>query len=73
MIRFLLKQCIANKEFRDGRRITIDEISKATGVSRPTLSRMINTKGYKASTDSLDKLCKYFECKLSDIAEYIDE
>lgn len=73
MIRFYIKERIADKEFKEGRRITIEEIVKETGVSRPTLSRMINTKGYKASTDVLDKLCRYFDCKLSDLTEYIKD
>jgi len=68
MIRFLLKERIADKEFSEKRRIPMDEISKSTGISRQTLSRMMNTHGYNSTTDNLDKLCDYFNCELGDIA-----
>ena len=73
MIRFLLKERIADKEFSKKRRIPMDEISKATGISRQTLSRMINTHGYNATTDNLDKLCEFFDCELKDIAVRVAE
>lgn len=44
MIRFHLQKLIAEKQFRDGKRITMAEITEATGINRVTLSRMINQK-----------------------------
>jgi len=73
MIRFLLKERIADKEFSEKRRISMDEISKSTGISRQTLSRMMNTHGYNATTDNLDKLCDYFNCELEGIAVRVPE
>ena len=73
MIRFLLKERIADKEFSEKRRITMDEISNSTGISRQTLSRMLNTHGYNATTDSLDRLCDFFGCELSEIATRVPE
>ncbi|MDP2162007.1 MAG: helix-turn-helix transcriptional regulator [Flavobacterium sp.] len=61
---------ISEKQFRENRRITMAEITEATGINRVTLSKMINQKGYSTVTDSLDKLCKFFDCKLDEIAEY---
>lgn len=71
MIRFYLQRMISEKQFKEGRRITMAEITEATGINRVTLSKMINQKGYSTVTDNLDKLCKFFDCKLEDIAEYI--
>ncbi len=71
MIRFLLKERIAEKEFSEKRRITLDEISKETGISRHTLSRMQNKFGYNTTTDNLDKLCVYFDCELAKLAEVV--
>ena len=73
MIRFYLQKMISEKQFRENRRITMAEITEATGINRVTLSKMINQKGYSTVTDNLDKLCKFFDCKLDDIAEYIDD
>ncbi|MFA7349625.1 MAG: helix-turn-helix transcriptional regulator [Methylotenera sp.] len=61
---------ISEKQFRENRRITMAEITEATGINRVTLSKMINQKGYSTVTDNLDKLCKFFDCKLDEIAEY---
>ncbi|MDP1765570.1 MAG: helix-turn-helix transcriptional regulator [Methylotenera sp.] len=70
MIRFYLQKMISEKQFRENRRITMAEITEATGINRVTLSKMINQKGYSTVTDNLDKLCKFFDCKLDEIAEY---
>ena len=73
MIRFRLNEMISEKSFQEGRRITIGEVAKETGINRMTLSKMINHKGYSTVTDNLDKLCEYFGCSLGEIAEYIPE
>lgn len=73
MIRFKLKELLAEKSFQEGRRVTIEEVSKSTGVHRTTLSKLSNIKGYNASTDIIDKLCVFFDVQVSDVAVYIKE
>lgn len=73
MIRFKLKQQIADLEFREKRRVTIQEVAEATGINRMTLSKMINQHGAVIRTDVLDKLCKFFNCNIEDLAEYIED
>jgi putative transcriptional regulator len=73
MIRFRIQELIAEKHFREGRRVTLLDLSKATGISRVTLSKMVNQIGYSTVTDNLDKLCIFFNCKLSDLAEHVPE
>lgn len=45
MIRFRLKELIAEKEFQEGRNITLEEVAREAGVHRTTLSRISNIKG----------------------------
>lgn len=71
MIRFLINELISEKQFKEGRRITLIEVSEATGINRMTLSKMINHKGYSTVTDNLDKLCQFFECKIEQLIEHI--
>lgn len=71
MIRFRLKELIADKEFRDGRRVTLEEVSRETGIHRTTLSKIANQKGYVTNTDVLDKLCVFFGVNTNDVAEHI--
>ena len=73
MIRFRLKELIADKEFKEGRRITLAEIAQETGLHRATLSKLANQKGYNATTDVLDKLCVYFGVDVGDVAKHISE
>jgi putative transcriptional regulator len=67
MIRILLKQQMDEKSFNEGRRITFQEVSEKTGISKPTLTRIANVPGYSATTDTIDSLCDYFECLPGDI------
>lgn len=71
MIRFRLSELIADAQFKTGRRITLLEIAEATGINRMTLSRMANVRGYGTSTDTIDKLCRFFGCDVGDVARYI--
>jgi putative transcriptional regulator len=73
MIRFRLAELIADAQFKTGRRIKLIDIAEATGINRMTLSRMTNVRGYGTSTDTIDKLCKYFGCQVGDVAQYVDQ
>ena len=42
MIRFYLKEQIADKEFQEKRRVTLEEVSLESGVSKNTLSRSLS-------------------------------
>ena len=59
MIRILFKQTLDEKSFKEGRRITLNEVSDETGISRPTLTRISNVPGY--NTETISALCDYFE------------
>lgn len=73
MIRLKLKQQIADLEFKEKRRISLQEVADATKINRATLSKMLNQHGAVVRTDVLDKLCAYFECRIEDLAEYVPE
>lgn len=70
MLRFKLKERIADKEFREGRRISLIEVAAETGIGRITLSRMLN-RGNHVRSDTLDRLCAYFDCRIEELVEYV--
>ncbi len=72
MIRFKLGEMIEKKQFAEGRRVTINEVATTTGLNRMTLSKILNQKGYGTGTETIDKLCQYFECRVEDLMEYVD-
>ena len=71
MIRFRLKELLAEKGFQENRRVTLDEVSQATGIHRTTLSKIANQRGYNTGTENVDRLCEYFGCKVEDVIEYV--
>ena len=73
MIRYKLAEQIEKKQFRESRRITIQEVAEASGVNRMTLSKILNHRGYSTGTDIVDKLCTYFGCSIADLLEHIPE
>jgi putative transcriptional regulator len=74
MIQFNFKKLLADKEFKEKRRIHLKEIAEKTGISRTTLSKIANSKGeYKTSSEIIEKLCKYFECTTDELMTIIPE
>jgi len=71
MIRFRLREMIIDKEFKDGRRIKLEEIARETGIHRTTLSRIAGQRGYNTTTENIDKLCRYFSCQVGNLLEYV--
>ncbi|MBO6273262.1 helix-turn-helix transcriptional regulator [bacterium] len=53
------------------RRVTAKDIAEATGLGSSTISKLRNSKNVNINTNTLDKLCKYFNCKLTDIIDYV--
>lgn len=73
MIRVLFKQLLSEKAFREGKRITVSDVSHETGISRSTLTRISNTPGYNTNTETVDVLCRYFGCAPGELLEFRDD
>lgn len=73
MLRFKLKERIADLEFRQRRRITLQEIAQDTGLNRMTLSKLANRHGVNVHTDAVDRLCSYFGCRVEDLLEHLSD
>ncbi len=72
MLRIKLKERIADKEFKEKRRISLIEVADTTGIGRITLSRMLN-RGTNVRSDTLDRLCNYFGCRIEELLEHIPD
>jgi putative transcriptional regulator len=73
VIRFHLKRQISDWEFKEGRRLTIAELEKKSQVTRPTLSRILNQRGYNTTTDNIGKLCAFLNCRVGDLIEFVPD
>lgn len=73
MLRYKLNELIADKEFRERRRLLVQEIAADTGITRNTLSKILNQHGASVRTENLDRLCAYFRCRIEDLVEFVHE
>lgn len=73
MLRFRIKELIADKSFKEGKRITMTSVAEESGVNRVSLSKMANQKGFSTVTSNLDLLCTYFQCEINELVEYVSE
>lgn len=71
MIRFRIKELLAEKEFVEKRIISLSEVASATGMNRMTLSRISNHPGTNTGTENVDRLCTYFNCQVGDLMEHV--
>lgn len=49
------------------RKFSIDDISKSTGLSRNTISSFKHNKAKGIQYETLEVLCDYFNCSVSDL------
>ena len=73
MIRVHVKKLLDDKSFEEKRRITLNEVAEATGISRATLTRVVNVAGYNTNTDTINALCKYFSCTPCELLTYVED
>jgi putative transcriptional regulator len=50
---------------------SINQLSKETGITRPTLTRIYNETSNQLDFTTIEKLCDFFHCDLSDLL-YLD-
>jgi putative transcriptional regulator len=67
MIRVKLREALIEKEFKDGKSLSMKDVSLATGIHVVTLSKITKNRGYNPTLELIDKLCAYFDCELSDL------
>ena len=56
---------------KEGRRITLNEVSEETGISRPTLTSISNVPGYNTNTDTISALSDYFEIEPGELLKKV--
>ena len=62
-----LAELHAQKEAREGRRISLSEASAAVGVSRQTFTSWYNNDLNAFYADVVEALCDYYKCEIGDL------
>jgi putative transcriptional regulator len=73
MIKYNLKALIAEKKTRESRNITYREISSHTGISKVTLSKIAQSKGYDTAVSIVEKLCLFFKCTPNELITIVPD
>lgn len=73
MLRILFKQLLDDKAFRERRRITLSDVCSEAGLSRTTVARISSVPGYVTTTDTVEALCRYFECTPGELLVLVDD
>lgn len=55
------------------RLLKMKQISDETGISRTTLTSIYNRRCKGIEFLTIDKLCRYLDCRITDIIEYIPD
>jgi putative transcriptional regulator len=55
------------------RKIKISDLSRDTGINRGTATRLYHETAERVEIDVINALCRYFNCTVSDIFEYIPD
>lgn len=53
------------------RKLRASEVSRKTGINKNTLSSLYNERVSGIRFDTLEKLCKFLNCSIGELIEYI--
>ncbi len=55
------------------RRLRASEVARRTGINKNTLSSLYNEKVSGIRFDTLGKLCKFLNCSIGELIEYVPD
>lgn len=73
MIRSRMPLLRAEKEIREGRKLTVRVIADETDLSPGAVQRLMTLDAERVDFSTLNRLCKYFNCGIGDLLEYVEE
>ncbi|QLI82674.1 helix-turn-helix transcriptional regulator [Chitinibacter fontanus] len=54
------------------RRLKISDLARDTNINRGTLTRLYHETAERIDLDVLDSLCRYLNCRLDELLEFVD-
>lgn len=55
------------------KRLKIADVARDTDINRGTITRLFYEEAQRVELDVLDKLCKYLDCSISELLEFIPD
>ena len=54
-------------------KMKVIDVARLTGLHRNTVTLLYRETASRIDLEAIDKLCKLFKCKVSDLLEYVEE
>ena len=67
MVRCHLSRILGEK------RLKISHVVRDTGINRGTITRLYHERAERIELESVEKLCRYLECRLEDLFELVED
>lgn len=71
MIRSKLPLLRVQTELATGRKLPYRVIAAEAGLSTGVLTRLMNNEFERVETSTLEALCRFFDCNVGDLLEYV--
>lgn len=55
------------------KKLKIADVARATGLHRNSVTLLYKETATRVDLEAMDKLCKYFQCGVSDLFEFVDD
>ncbi|MGR5410846.1 helix-turn-helix domain-containing protein [Vibrio sp. PNB22_8_2] len=55
------------------RRLKISDVVRESGINRNTITRLYHETNNRIDFDTLERLCRYLGCEISDLLEIVDD
>ena len=73
MIEVKLREAMAGYSQKQGEKLTYQQLSEITGISKATLEAIGSRPDYNTTLSVLDTLCKHLGCEISDLLVYRED
>ncbi|WP_434143227.1 helix-turn-helix domain-containing protein [Photobacterium leiognathi] len=73
MIKYKIRALIQQHPLHNGRKVTLTYLAENVGVQSSAMSKIANNKGYNTSVSTIEALCKFFNCNVEDVMEYVPD
>lgn len=55
------------------RKLKIADVARDTEVNRGTITRLYQETATRIELDVIDKLCRYLDCQVADLLEFVED
>ncbi len=73
LIRYKILELLEQKSLKEGKKISLSQLGREIGLQSSAMSKLTKNRGYYSSLQTIEALCKYFNCKVEDVIEVVIE